>query len=92
MFGPSEASDKVLTDLLKRTRYTRTQTRRKMDDKWFNVANAFRLHTTKNLSGKHILIIDDVLTTGSTAESAYTATIKVYSDCNVSFATLGYVE
>lgn len=92
MFGPSDASDRVLTDLLKRTRYTRTQTRRKMDDKWSNVANAFCLHPTKNLSGKHILIIDDVLTTGSTAEAAYTALTKVCKDCKISFATLGYVE
>ena len=27
-----------------------------------------------------------------TAESAYTAITKVYNDCKVSFATLGYVE
>ena len=92
MFGLSDASDRVLTDVLKRVRYTRTQTRRKMDDKWSNVANAFRLHTTKDLSGKHILIIDDVLTTGSTAEAAYTALTKVCKDCKISFATLGYVE
>jgi ComF family protein len=92
MFGPSEASGRVLTDVLKRLRYTRTQTRRKMDDKWSNVANAFRVRTTDNLSGKHILIIDDVLTTGSTAESAYTAITKVYNDCKISIATLGYVE
>jgi predicted amidophosphoribosyltransferase len=63
-----------------------------MDDKWSNVANAFRPHNTKDLSGKHILIIDDVLTTGSTAESAYTAITKVYNDCKISVATLGYVE
>ncbi len=92
MFGLSDASDRVLTDVLKRVRYTRTQTRRKMNDKWSNVADAFRVRTTNNLSGKHILIIDDVLTTGSTAESAYTAITKVYNDCKVSFATLGYVE
>lgn len=92
MFGPSDASDRVLTDVLKRVRYTRTQTRRKMDDKWSNVANAFRTHNTKDLSGKHILIIDDVLTTGSTAEATYTALTKVCKDCKISFATLGYVE
>ncbi len=92
MFGLSDASDRVLTDVLKRVRYTRTQTRRKMDDKWSNVANAFRVRTTERLSGKHILIIDDVLTTGSTAEAAYTALTKVCKDCKISIATLGYVE
>jgi ComF family protein len=92
LFGKDNVKRHLRTDILKRVHYTRTQTRRKMDDKWSNVANAFRLHTTKNLSGKHILIIDDVLTTGSTAEAAYTALTKVCKDCKISFATLGYVE
>ena len=92
LFGKDNVKRHLRTDILKRVRYTRTQTRRKMDDKWSNVANAFRLHATEDLSGKHILIIDDVLTTGSTAEAVYAAIIKVYSDCKVSFATLGYVE
>ncbi|MBR5610447.1 MAG: ComF family protein [Bacteroidales bacterium] len=91
MFGPSDASDRVLTDVLKRVRYTRTQTRRKMDDKWSNVANAFRPHNTKDLSGKHILIIDDVLTTGATLEACATILVEQLG-CRVSIATLAYVE
>lgn len=92
LFGKEKAKLHLRCDILKRGRYTRTQTKRKMDDKWSNVANAFRPHNTKDLSGKHILIIDDVLTTGSTAESAYSAITRVCSDCKISFATLGYVE
>ena len=92
LFGKDKAKRHLRCDILKRGRYTRTQTKRKMDDKWSNVADAFRVRTTDNLSGKHILIIDDVLTTGSTAEAAYTALTKVCKDCKISFATLGYVE
>lgn len=80
----------VISPLERNLQYT--QTKRNMDDKWSNVADAFRVRTTDNLSGKHILIIDDVLTTGSTAEAAYTALTKVCKDCKISFATLGYVE
>lgn len=92
LFGKEKAKLHFRSDILKRGRYTRTQTKRKMDDKWSNVADAFRVRNTDNLSGKHILIIDDVLTTGSTAEAAYTALTKVCKDCKISFATLGYVE
>jgi len=92
LFGKDKAKRHLRCDILKRGRYTRTQTKRKMDDKWSNVADAFRVRTTDNLSGKHILIIDDVLTTGSTAEAAYTALTKVCKDCKISFATLAYVE
>ena len=92
LFGKEKAKLHLRSDILKRGRYTRTQTKRKMDDKWSNVADAFRVRTTERLSGKHILIIDDVLTTGSTAEAAYTALTKVCKDCKISFATLGYVE
>ena len=92
LFGRDEAVKHLLPHALRRKKYTRTQTRRKMDQKWSNVSNVFKARTPDLLIGKHILLIDDVLTTGSTAEAAYTALTKVCKDCKISFATLGYVE
>lgn len=92
LFGFKNGGDKVVTQSLKRVRYTRTQTKRGVDQKWSNVSGVFKLYHPEKLEGKHILIIDDVLTTGATAESAYTAIVKECRDCKVSFASLGYVE
>lgn len=91
LFGKDNMNRHLRTDILKRVRYTRTQTKRKMDDKWSNVANAFRPHNTKDLSGKHILIIDDVLTTGATLEACASILVEQLG-CRVSIATLAYVE
>jgi predicted amidophosphoribosyltransferase len=33
-----------------------------------NVRGAFRINRTQSLTGRHVLIVDDVLTTGSTAD------------------------
>jgi len=48
---------------------TETQTRKSTFDRWENVSGIFRLKDAANITGKHILIIDDVLTTGATTTS-----------------------
>ena len=49
-----------------RCKYTDTQTRKSAYERWENVDGIFRLQCPERFSGKHILIIDDVLTTGAT--------------------------
>jgi ComF family protein len=57
----------VVADVLKRTRMTRTQTKLNEQQRRDNVFNAFVLKKNE-VSGKKILIIDDVLTTGATID------------------------
>src|SRR5260370_5334954 len=52
--------------LLERIRYTTTQTALDRTEPMANVHNAFRLRKNANVRGLHVLLIDDVLTTGST--------------------------
>jgi competence protein ComFC len=52
--------------LLKRVRYTTTQTALDRAERMENLHNAFRLRKKANVRGLHVLLIDDVLTTGST--------------------------
>lgn len=51
---------------LARIRKTNTQTHKNVFDRWTNVQNIFSVKSKEPLIGKHVLIIDDVLTTGAT--------------------------
>src|SRR6266403_3479940 len=52
--------------LLERIRYTTTQTALDRTERMENLHNAFRLRKNVNVRGLRVLLIDDVLTTGST--------------------------
>lgn len=49
--------------------YTETQTHKSAEERFKNVKDIFKVRFAKELEGKHILLIDDVLTTGATLES-----------------------
>ena len=55
-------------NLLRRTRYTSTQTQLDRDERMENLRGAFCLRQHAEVSGRHLLLIDDVFTTGSTVE------------------------
>lgn len=82
---------------LVRTRRTRTQTRLDIKGKTANVAGAFKVR--KGTQGseeqpqlKHILLIDDLFTTGSTLMACFTALRTVFPPgVRISVATLGFV-
>jgi len=52
-------------DALIRTRATRPQAN-SPDARWENVRTAFALHPKAKIAGKHVVLIDDVFTTGAT--------------------------
>jgi len=54
--------------MLKRVRYTTTQTRLDRHERMENLRNAFALAKTADVPGKHLVLVDDVLTTGSTLD------------------------
>jgi ComF family protein len=74
-------------DNLKRATATETQTRKTRFERWQNVEGIFELTNPEAFSGKHILLIDDVITTGSTLE-ACAQTILSHTNAKVSIATL----
>jgi competence protein ComFC len=55
-----------LRPVLERIRYTRTQTAYDRAERMENLRDAFRLRKNLNVRELHVLLIDDVLTTGST--------------------------
>lgn len=58
------------SNLLVRNRNTRTQTRKSRDDRWKNVSGAFEVMQSPPA---HILLVDDVVTTGATLEACIQA-------------------
>jgi competence protein ComFC len=52
--------------VLERIRYTTTQTAYDRSERMENLRDAFRLRKNRDVRGLHVLLIDDVLTTGST--------------------------
>jgi ComF family protein len=51
---------------VKRIKYTETQTSMNIRDREKNISGAFKVKRINNISGKNILIIDDVITSGNT--------------------------
>ncbi len=58
------------TDRLVRTRATRTQTALTAEQRRANVAGAFAVPHPEAVAGRHVLLVDDVLTTGATLAEA----------------------
>jgi ComF family protein len=52
-----------------RTKFTETQTRKTRLQRWLNVEEVFDIKNADLLNNKHILLIDDVVTTGATLEA-----------------------
>ncbi|MDQ3108776.1 MAG: ComF family protein [Bacteroidota bacterium] len=48
---------------------TETQTRKNRSERWENVEDVFAINKKHNLQGQHILLVDDVITTGATIEA-----------------------
>lgn len=56
----------VDTSAVVRTKHTETQTRKSRGERWENVDGIFRVEHPERYAGKHLLLVDDVLTTGAT--------------------------
>lgn len=52
--------------ILKRKRYTESQTLKNISDREVNVRDAFSVRNKRSIKGKNILLVDDVITTGAT--------------------------
>lgn len=66
--GISNAIDvPTCSDIIKRSKYTQTQTQLSAQERKKNVADVFvPIRNNINLSGNYVLLVDDVFTTGST--------------------------
>lgn len=67
----------VLRNAIERTRFTETQTKQNRISRWQNMEGVFIATDPQLLHNKHILLVDDVITTGATLEACGQAILTV---------------
>lgn len=73
---------------VRRSTYNISQTRRRKSERWQNVEGIFSVRRPDALRRKHLLLVDDVLTTGATMISFGETILKAVPDCRLSIAAL----
>ena len=63
--------------ILVRGKHTETQTKKSRFSRWENVKDIFLIEYPEKLTGRHVLLVDDVITTGATLESCLQCLLNV---------------
>jgi ComF family protein len=77
----------VLKDVVIRSHHTETQTKKGRIERWQNMEGKFVLRKPEVISNKHVLLVDDVVTTGATLEACGLALLEA-ENVKLSIATL----
>jgi ComF family protein len=78
-------------NLLIRKVFTKTQTKKNRQQRWENVKDAFSVNDISKVANKHILLLDDVITTGATLEACSQMLLEI-EGTKVSVASLAYAS
>ena len=79
----------VVSDAVFRSKKTETQTNKSRIQRWKNMQATFEIRDSQKILGKHILLIDDVITTGASLE-ACALVLQSISGVRVSICCLAY--
>lgn len=81
----------IVDDAVERPLFTDTQTKKNRVERWKNMEGKFRLLDSSLIEGKHVLLVDDVITTGATIEACSNALLEV-KNLRLSVATLCFAS
>jgi ComF family protein len=79
----------VITNAVSRKLFTETQTKKDRVSRWQSMQDVFEISNTSLLENKHVLLVDDIITTGATLEACGTAMLQV-SNLKLSIATVAW--
>jgi len=79
----------ILDKVIHRTTATQTQTNRTRAERWQNMEGKFELKHPARIEGRHLLLIDDVITTGATLEACGQVLLEA-KNASLSIASLAY--
>lgn len=74
-----------------RNKATETQTHKNRIERWANVEEVFGIAKAETIANKHVLLVDDVITTGATLEACANKILKV-EGTRISLATIAYAK
>lgn len=86
--GVSEVTQIPIVETLYRKTHDASQTNKSKEERYRNVKDKFEANHSLLKGKKHVVIIDDVLTTGATLEFAARALLKCDSSIRISIVTL----
>ena len=84
-------SKTLIENELQKIDSTETQTRKGKMERWLNVQNHFEIKDLSFFENCHVLLIDDVITTGATLEACSNQFLKC-KNATVSIAVIAYTE
>src|ERR1700688_3401888 len=67
----------VIEDAIIRVKKTETQTHKSRIQRWKNMESTFEIRNPQKIYGKHILLVDDVITTGASLEACARALLGI---------------
>ena len=81
----------ILQKVVRRIKFDESQTQKKGWERQANVEGAFQLLTPGDVTGKHLLLVDDIVTTGATVKACAQELCKA-PDVRISIAALGFTK
>lgn len=79
----------LLPDAVLRKQFTESQTTRNRVGRWLNMEGVFEIRYPDQLADKHLLLVDDIITTGATLEACASYILAV-PGTRLSIATAAY--
>jgi ComF family protein len=79
----------IVSDAVVRTVFTQSQTNKTRVARWQNMEGVFAIANANQLQGKHILLVDDITTTGATLEACGSEILQV-ANTKLSILTVAF--